>query len=143
MKKFLLVILLMTSSACWAQKPAPQKHDSTYTVVDHMPQFPGGDTALNNFLKKNIHYPENAAGAGIEGTVYVSFVINGDGSIDNVSLLRDIGGGCGDEAVRVVKLMPKWKPGKQNGNAVSVKYYLPIKFQLSPRQVTSGIVIYK
>ena len=82
------------------------------------------------WLSENIKYPQIAVGTGISGTVIVSFVIEKNGSISNVQLLKDIGGGCGDEAIRVVKLMPKWKEGRQNNIPVRVSYNLPIKFTL-------------
>jgi TonB family protein len=131
MKNFLLVILLMTSAVCGAQKSSPQAGPDSLIEAD---------TALSNFIAATIQYPENAVAAGIEGTVYVTFVVNANGTIDNVSLLRDIGGGCGEEAVRVVKLIPKWKPSNQTG---AVKYYLPVKFRISwPEGPTGTIAIY-
>jgi periplasmic protein TonB len=146
MKNYLLIILLIMSSACWAQTPTPATPNSDkkiFTYAEQMPQFPGGDTALTGFFKRNIHYPDEAKQDGIQGKVYISFVVNSDGSIGNINIAREIGGGCGDEVIRVVKLMPNWKPGKQNGVSVNVQYNLPVKFQLSPEDVTPGIYIYK
>jgi periplasmic protein TonB len=85
------------------------------------------------FLQSNLKYPAVARENSVEGTVYVGFVVEKDGSISNVTVKRGIangGGGCNDEAVRVVKMMPKWKPGKQQGKAVKVNYTLPVKFKL-------------
>ena len=106
------------------------EEDQIFSVVEDDPEFPGGMDSLLAFLQRNIVYPELARENGIEGKVYVTFVVETDGSISNVKVLRDIGGGCGLEAVRVVKLMPKWKPGKQAGKAVRVQYNLPIYFVL-------------
>ena len=100
-------------------------------VVEDEPEYPGGVDALYKFLADNIQYPQLALENGIEGKVYVTFVVETDGSIGNPRLLRDIGGGCGQEAIRVVKMMPKWKPGKQKGKTVRSQYNLPIKFELS------------
>ena len=106
------------------------EEDQIFSVVEDDPEFPGGMDSLLAFLQRNIVYPELARENGIEGKVYVTFVVETDGSISNVKVLRDIGGGCGQEAVRVVMLMPKWKPGKQAGKAVRVQYNLPIYFVL-------------
>lgn len=93
-------------------------------------KFIGGEDSLQSFLQKNIHYPKEAIDNKIEGRVYVSFIVEQDGSIKNVQVVRDIGCGCGDEAVRVVNLMPKWKPAMWQNNVVRQQYYLPIKFSL-------------
>lgn len=99
-------------------------------IPEFMPEFPGGLPALYEFLRNNVKYPAFAKEVGIQGTVYVSFVVEKDGSISDVQLLRKIGGGCDEEAVRVVKNMPHWKPGRQMGRPVRVLYNLPIKFAL-------------
>ena len=101
-----------------------------YTVVEEMPEFKGGTQELYNYLGSNIKYPEVAKKEGISGRVFVQFVVEKDGSINNVKVLRGIGGGCDEEAMRVVKSMPNWKPGKQKGEEVRVVYNLPIKFKL-------------
>jgi len=101
-----------------------------FTIVEQMPSFPGGEEALFKFLGNNIKYPPIAKENGIEGMVYVSFVVMEDGSIQSAKVVRDIGGGCGKEAMRVVKKMPKWTPGKQRGKNVRVQYNLPVRFQL-------------
>ena len=100
------------------------------TIVQLMPCFNGGEEAMYTWLGSNIKYPAVAKEANISGTVVVTFVVEKDGSITGVQLLRDIGGGCGDEAMRVVKQMPKWKEGRQNNLPVRVQFNLPIKFSL-------------
>lgn len=105
--------------------------ESTYVVVDEEPQYPGGMDALYAFLKENIRYPQQARDNGITGKVYVTFVVEKDGSISNPRLLRDIGGGCGPEAIRVVRMMPRWIPGKIRGETVRVQFNLPVQFTLS------------
>lgn len=101
-----------------------------YVSVEELPQFPGGQNALMQFLAQNIRYPLKAKNEGIQGKVYLQFVIDKEGSVTNVVVQRDIGGGCGDEARRVVQAMPKWKPGKQDGTPVRVYYTLPVNFRL-------------
>ncbi|HNW98611.1 MAG TPA: TonB family protein [Bacteroidales bacterium] len=100
------------------------------TIVELMPGFDGGEEKMYAWLGENIKYPQIAKETNITGTVIVTFVVEKDGSISNVQVLKDIGGGCGEEAVRVVKNMPKWKPGKQNGVPVRVQFNLPIRFTL-------------
>lgn len=97
---------------------------------EQMPEFPGGETALFAFLAREIHYPRLARESGISGIVYLRFVVDRDGQIREVESLRDIGGGCADEAIRVVKRMPRWSPGKQNGQEVNVLFHLPVRFSL-------------
>ncbi len=106
--------------------------DSTkiYLNPERAPEFPGGEAALESFLSKNIKYPKAAQENNTEGRVVVTFVVNDDGNIVDVKTVRGIGSGCDQEAERVVKSMPNWKPGKQNGKAVRVAFSLPITFTL-------------
>lgn len=101
-----------------------------FTIVEEMPGYPGGDAKMYEYLGKNIKYPQIARESSIQGRVFVNFVVEPDGSVTNVKVLRGIGGGCDEEAMRVVKSMPKWKPGKQRGKAVRVSYTLPVVFKL-------------
>ena len=101
-----------------------------FTIVEEMPSYPGGDQKMYEYLGKNIKYPQIARESSIQGRVFVNFVVEPDGSVSNVKVLRGIGGGCDEEAVRVVKSMPKWKAGKQRGKAVRVSYTLPVVFKL-------------
>ena len=101
-----------------------------FKIVEEMPSFPGGEGKLMEYVSKNIKYPQIARETGIQGRVFVNFVVEPDGSVSNVTVLRGIGGGCDEEAMRVVKNMPKWKPGKQRGKAVRVQYMLPVNFRL-------------
>jgi protein TonB len=102
-----------------------------FTVVEENPMFPGGDEARMKFLRDNIKYPQMARESGIQGTVYVTFVVEANGTITNIKILRGIGGGCDEEALRVVRQMPKWQPGKQRGKSVRVQFNMPIRFVLS------------
>ncbi|HSG68454.1 MAG TPA: energy transducer TonB, partial [Bacteroidales bacterium] len=108
-----------------------EKEELVYTVVEEMPQYPGGQKAMYAYLGENIKYPEEAKKKGISGTVFVTFVILDNGEVSNVSILRGVGYGCDEEALRVVKGMPKWTPGKQDGKPVNVSFNLPIKFNLA------------
>ena len=104
--------------------------DQVFTVVETNPEFPGGMEALYQYIANNIQYPQLARDNAITGKVYVTFVVEKDGRITNPKILRDIGGGCGAEAVRVVKSMPRWTPGKQQGKPVRVQFNLPVIFNL-------------
>lgn len=112
-------------------EPEEEAEAEIFTIVEDMPEFPGGQEELFKYLGKSIKYPPMAKEAGIQGVVYVSFVVNEKGEIKDVEVLRGIGGGCDDEAIRVVKAMPNWTPGKQRGKPVKVQYNLPIRFRLS------------
>lgn len=101
-----------------------------FQIVEEMPAYPGGDQKMMEYIAKNIKYPQIARESGIQGRVFVGFVVEPDGSVSNVKIMRGIGGGCDEEAMRVVKSMPKWKPGKQRGKPVRVSYTLPVNFKL-------------
>jgi protein TonB len=107
-----------------------EKPQEVFKVVEQMPQFPDGEAALFKFINDNIKYPAVARENGIEGKVFVKFIVEADGSVTNVEVVRDIGGGCGEEAMRVVKKFPKWNPGKQRGRPVRVFFNLPVQFRL-------------
>ena len=114
--------------------PEPPKHvveeTKIFTVVEQMPMYPGGDAALMGYLRDNIKYPTVAAENGVQGRVVVGFVVERDGSITDVNILRGVDPSLDREAMRVVKGMPRWTPGKQNGSAVRVKYQVPVTFRL-------------
>ncbi|MCX6280377.1 MAG: energy transducer TonB [Bacteroidetes bacterium] len=103
-------------------------NDKTFKKIDKQPEFPGGTETLFRFLRQNIKYPPKAVSMKLEGKVFVGFTVKADGSVDNVEAMRGIGGGCDEEAVRVVKLMPKWKPGEVKGKSIDVSMVLPVKF---------------
>ncbi len=105
--------------------------EEIFVVVENMPEFPGGTKALNKFIAKTVRYPVIAQENGITGRVFVGFVIDKDGSVSNVKVLRPVDPALDKEAIRVIKAMPKWKPGKQRGKPVRVSYTVPINFQLN------------
>ena len=109
---------------------ATSKADTVYQTVDEMPKFPGGEQAMFKFIAENVKYPQEAKDKNIAGRVFVNFVVEKDGSVSSATILRGIGGGCDDEAMRVVKSMPKWTPGKQKGKPVRVSYIIPFMFKL-------------
>ena len=102
-----------------------------FMIVEDMPLFPGGENAMLKYIGENVRYPQIARENGIQGRVILTFVVDEHGEIRDVKVLRGIGGGCDEEAVRVVKSMPKWKAGKQRGKPVRVQYNLPVMFRLA------------
>jgi periplasmic protein TonB len=112
-------------------KAAPVVDNTVYEFVEKQPSFPGGEAELQSFLAKNIKYPQFAQESSIQGRVYVQFVVERDGTVTDVKTVKDIGGGCGKEAERVVRSMPKWSAGEQNGRPVRVKFTVPVLFKLN------------
>ena len=108
----------------------PDERQETIIIAEEMPFFPGGDAERLRFLGENIKYPQQATELGIQGTVYLQFVVDSKGNITDVKIMRGIGGGCEEEAMRVIKMMPQWHPGRQNGKAVRVLYTMPVNFKL-------------
>lgn len=151
MKKYFIIAFLILTVTCVAQDDKKgtikvKKTDSTQrlmlintptvstplTIVEQMPVFPGGDKQMYAFIQQNIIYPEAEKKEGIQGTAYVTFVVDSIGSISDVKLLKGVSGGpgCDKEALRVVSMMPKWIAGKQNGRNGAVQCNLPINFKL-------------
>ena len=127
-----------TESAETRAKKSASKTEFTgevYEIVEQMPEYPGGLTALMNYLRANTRYPAAAQKAGIEGRVIVSFIVEPNGSVSNVKIVRSVDTNLDQEALRVVRQMPKWKPGTQNGVAMRVKYRLPITFTLKKETI--------
>ena len=110
--------------------PKPEVSNKVFDVVEEMPHFPGGAAALQAFLSSNTKYPVVAQENGVQGRVIVSFVVERDGSITDVKVVRSVDPSLDREASRVVRSMPRWSPGKQNGSAVRVKYTVPVVFRL-------------
>ncbi|MEI9921943.1 MAG: TonB family protein [Bacteroidota bacterium] len=108
----------------------PDDTDKVWTTVEIQPEFVGGFSEMMKFIAKNTRYPSSARRMGQEGTVFISFVVNADGTITDVQPLKGIQADCDKEAIRVISAMPAWKPGKQNGKAVKVRFVVPIKYKL-------------
>ena len=104
--------------------------EEIFVVVENQPEFPGGNTAMMKFLSDNIKYPVIAQENGIQGRVICNFVVERDGSITDVQVVRGVDPSLDKEAVRVIQQMPRWKPGKQRGQAVRVRFTLPVVFRL-------------
>lgn len=137
MKKIVLSLVMLFAVATLSAQNTDSKSnvkesvsDPFFFVVEQMPEFPGGENAMYKYLVDNLKYPEQAKKEKITGKVIVSFVVEKDGRITNAKVTKDIGGGCGDEALRVVNKMPRWKPGKQKGKPVRVQFSLPFLFKL-------------
>ena len=124
-----LAILFTINTTAMAQNKKTS-NDKVFEKVEDMPEFPGGEQAMMDFVGKNVQYPKEAMEKEISGRVLVGFIVEKDGSVNEVKIVRGIGGGCDEEAVRVVKAMPKWKPGKEKGKPVRVSYMMPIFFKL-------------
>jgi len=145
-KTLFLIALLSFLAPAWAQVSVGQQKDERngdktdvsaseeeqiFVFVEQRPVFPGGDQALYKYLSQNIVYPQKARENGISGRVVISFVVEKDGTVSNAKVLHDIGGGCGEEGLRIVNSMPKWVPGKQGGKPVRCQFNLPISFSLN------------
>lgn len=108
-----------------------EEENPVFFIVEEMPEFPGGDAALRAYIAQSVKYPQIAQENGIQGKVYVNFVVGKDGSISNVKIARGVDPSLDKEAIRVVTALPKWKPGKQGGKPVRVSYTVPINFVLN------------
>ena len=122
--------VLKIKEAVAQPEPKPEVETKIFEVVEQMPSFPGGDAALMKYLQENVKYPVVAQENGVQGRVVISFVVERDGSITDVKVARSVDPSLDREAQRVVKSMPNWIPGKQNGSAVRVKYNVPVSFRL-------------
>ncbi|MBP3254114.1 MAG: energy transducer TonB [Bacteroidales bacterium] len=136
MKKAVLLLnfiaLFMFCGSVNAQQDSTVTNDDEIVaVVEQQATFPGGNWELDKFIRNNLVYPKQAKNNKVQGNVFVTFIVEKDGSISDIKILRDdIGYGCGKAAVDVVKKMPKWQPGKQRGKAVRQQFNLPIHFKL-------------
>ena len=133
MKKFIIMSLmaLFGLTTVSAQKTVvAKKNQQVFDVVEKMPEYPGGQAALFEYLQKNVKYPADAEKKKVEGRVLVTFVVNTDGSITDIEVVRKTFPWLDAEAVRVISGMPRWKPGEQKGQKVRVKYTVPLTFRL-------------
>lgn len=112
------------------EQPKHEEENKVFDIVEEMPSFPGGMAALNKYLHDNVHYPVVAQENGVQGRVTISFVVEKDGSVTDVKVAKSVDPSLDKEALRVVKSMPRWTPGKQNGATVRVKYNVPVNFRL-------------
>jgi periplasmic protein TonB len=131
-KKLILLaslLLVLVSYPGWAQEK--NENDKVYYNVDQMPEFPGGKDALTKFIAENIVYPDDAKKDGVQGKVFVSFTVDKKGEVKNAEIARGVHTLLDNEAVRVIDELPAWKPGKQDGNVVDVRFTMPIQFALA------------
>ncbi|MFY0593051.1 TonB family protein [Roseivirga sp.] len=112
--------------------------DQVFMVVEQSPEFPGGMKAYHKYLKENLKYPEEAKRMGIEGNVYVSFIVQETGELTDFELVRSVGAGCGDEALRVLMEGPNWTPGQQGGKTVKTRMQLRTVFRLNDQRIASA-----
>lgn len=132
--KYVYLLLCLTgcvmSTKNFAQAPADSTAREVLTIAEEMPEFPGGEAELYDFIGKNLSYPAAARENAIQGKVLVKFVVEKDGYIDKIEIIKKLGWGCDEEVMRVIRSMPKWKPGKMKGNPVAVYFMLPVIFKL-------------
>ena len=114
--------------------PQPVMDEEVFTVCEVPPRFPGGMAQFSHYIRQNLRYPEAARKAKVDGRVFVSFIVTNQGLIKDVNVLKGLGYGTDEEAVRLVQTMPAWTPGRQAGRFVNVKYYLGIPFDLSSQK---------
>ena len=136
MKKiaFMLLVALLSTTTITAQKTVISKNQSkekVFDVVETMPEFPGGQDSLMSFLMHTVKYPKGAMEKGIQGRVVVKFIVEKDGQVSTPQVVRSVYPALDEEALRVIRCMPKWKPGKQNGKEVRVFFTLPVTFRLN------------
>jgi TonB family protein len=146
MKHLLLLILSLSFFIAFAQQPVidsrvSSESDKIFTVVEQMPDFPGGEDALTKFIQKNIRYPEMERQKGIEGRVVLHFIVEKDGSLSDIKVLKGVSAGIDSEAIRVISILPKFKPGRHQGIPVRVQFILPVKFKLPEDSKIQTVVI--
>lgn len=125
MKKMFLIMFFMAFVSVSAYS---QSDDEVYIMVEKRAEFPGGQSEMLKYIQDNRQYPDEAKENDVHGKVLVSFIVERDGTLSDVKVMRGIGSGCDEEAVRVITSMPKWKPGEQGGKAVRTSLTLPVTF---------------
>lgn len=140
MKKnlFVLAFFLLPLHSLFAQESNSENDTVKLEILDTMPEFPGGEEALLDYLSSNIKYPLDAVKANAQGKVIASFIVEKDGSISNIVLKQTVFPSCDAEAIRVIANMPAWKPGKEHGQVVKVSYILPVTFRLNGNSSVSN-----
>lgn len=129
-KTFFLITILFVISFWQVEAQENQDKNGIYSIVEEMPEYPGGDKALRNEIAEKIKYPEEARKKGIQGKVFVTFVVDEQGAVTNVKIARGVDPSLDNEALRVINDLKNWKPGKEKGKAVKVAFTVPINFAL-------------
>ena len=133
-KMFFAIVFLLTTVLCQAQNKENKSKDGVYEEVEEMPEYPGGEAALRNDLAANIKYPDEAKKAGIQGKVFVSFVVDEQGKVTNATIARGVDPSLDKESLRVIDELKTWKPGKEKGKAVKVAFTVPINYALDDKK---------
>lgn len=123
-----IISLFLFFAICCSAQSSNSSDNTVFTIVEKQPEFPGGFQALRNYLIKNVQYPPAANAAKVSGRVVVSFIVERDGHLTDPTVLKGLGFGCDEEAIRLINLMPRWTPGTQSGKPIRVKYNLPVLF---------------
>lgn len=124
------LLFTMSVSRSFAQTDTTKFGSYSFVIIQQKPEYPEGEQALYKFIKDNLKYPEDAKNQQKQGTVYVGFTIDAEGNIKKIELLRGVFKSLDEEAMRIISLMPKWKPGRNDGKAVDVRFQIPIEFKL-------------
>ena len=133
-KMFFAIVFLLTTVLCQAQNKENKSKDGVYEEVEEMPEYPGGEAALRNDLAANIKYPDEAKKAGIQGKVFVSFVVDEQGKVTNATIARGVDPSLDKESLRVINELKTWKPGKEKGKVVKVAFTVPINYALDDKK---------
>ena len=135
MKKLFIILLFAIFTTNVSNAQVSTTDDAVYSQVDKSPEFPGGSMKMWSYINKNLKYPEEAVKANVRGKVWAQLIIEKDGSINNVLILKGIGFGCDEEVERMFKAMPKWNAGMRDGQAVRTNFRMPISFILESKKV--------
>lgn len=136
MKTLFIAALLLSSTALFAQDTAKVQKDTAksdgkiFTIVEEMPQFPGGEEGLFRYIEKNVKYPLETQKNKTKGKVFITFMVTKTGTVEDAKIIRGVSPQLDEEALRVISTMPAWTPGKQNGRPVNVQYNIPINFKV-------------
>ncbi|MBR5781508.1 MAG: energy transducer TonB [Bacteroidales bacterium] len=128
MKKLFLIMFFMAFVSVNAYSQSDDSDNEVYSMVDERAQFPGGQNEMLKYLQENLQYPEAAKANNVHGRVIVKFIVERDGSLSDIKVMKGIGSGCNEEAIRLIQSMPKWKPGKNKGKEVRVSMMVPVNF---------------
>ena len=128
MKKLFLIMFFMAFVSANAYSQSDDSDNSVYAMVDERAQFPGGQNEMLKYLQENLQYPEAAKANNVHGRVFVKFIVERDGSLSDIKVMKGLGNGCDEEAIRLIQSMPKWKPGKNKGKEVRTSMTVPVNF---------------